>query len=105
MVFTKKSRGDLKTRFKRGRVDPMKGKTFKIIYMLTSKSNLVVIVWSCYTNVYNNQGENDGYMTMVYHGLPWFSMVIQPWSTIVDHVLLNGRPWLTMVKDHCQITW
>ena len=30
MVFTKKSRGDLKTRFKRGHVDPMKGKTFKI---------------------------------------------------------------------------
>ena len=32
MVFKKKSRGDLKTRFKRGRVDPMKGKTFKICW-------------------------------------------------------------------------
>ena len=32
MVFKKKSRGDLKTRFKRGRVVPMKGKTFKICW-------------------------------------------------------------------------
>ena len=32
MVFKKKSRGDLKTRFQRGRVDPMKGKTFKICW-------------------------------------------------------------------------
>ena len=35
--------------------------------------------------------------TIVYHGLPWYSMVIQSWSTMVDHVLLNGRLWLTMV--------
>ena len=44
-------------------------------------------------------GENDGQMTMEYHGLPWQSMVIQPWSTMVDH----GRPcfvkWPPMV-DH-----
>ena len=32
MVFKKKSRGDLKTRIKRGRVDPMKRKPFKICW-------------------------------------------------------------------------
>ena len=26
-------------------------------------------------------------------------MVFHGHSTMVDHVLLNGRPWLTMVKD------
>ena len=51
-------------------------------------------------------GENDGQMTMDYHGLPRSTMVYhgspwsynhgQPWLTMVDHVLLNGRPWLTM---------
>ena len=41
-------------------------------------------------NVFNlnlpeyNPGENYGQMTMEYHGLPWKSMVIQPWSTMVD---------------------
>ena len=32
MVFTKKSRGDLKARFKRGHADPMNCKTFKICW-------------------------------------------------------------------------
>ena len=41
--------------------------------------------------------ENDGQMTMEYHGLPWSYNHGQPWLTMVDHVLLNGRPWLTMV--------
>ena len=44
-----------------------------------------------------NPKSNDGQMPMEYRGLPWLSMVIQPWLTMVDHVLLNGRPWLTMV--------
>ena len=34
MVFNKKSRGDLKTRFKTGRVDPMNGKTLKICWKI-----------------------------------------------------------------------
>ena len=50
-------------------------------------------------------GENDGQMTMeyyglntmVYHGSPWSYNHGQPELTMVDHVLLNGRPWLTMV--------
>ena len=64
-------------------------------------------------------GENDGQMTMEYHGLPWQSMVIQPWSTMVDHGrpcfvkwppmldhgLINtmsnhGRPWSRTMVDH-----
>ena len=41
-------------------------------------------------------------MTIDYHGLPWMFMVTQPWSNMVNHVLLNGNtvsrltPWLTM---------
>ena len=46
-------------------------------------------------------------LTMKYNGLPWSTMVVhghttmvnncQPLLTMVYHVLLNGRPWLTMV--------
>jgi len=37
------------------------------------------LCWSPFKHI---PGENDG--------LPWLFMVIQPWSNMVDHVLLNG---------------
>ena len=61
---------------------------------------------------------------MVNHGLPWWSMVKQPWSTMVDHGrpcfvkwppmvnhgLINtmsnhGRPWSRTMVDHGQTPW
>ncbi len=46
--------------------------------------------------------------TMDYHELPWSTMVIWQWTTMVDHVLLDGTtvinrgpgPRSTMVMDH-----
>ena len=72
-------------------------------------------------------GENDGYMTMVYHGLPWTTMVFHGHTTMVNHgrpcfvkwppMVDHGQrslsnnmvdhgpgPWLTMV-DHGQRPW
>ena len=56
-----------------------------------------------YINIHYNTppGENDGYMTMVYHGLPWTTIVFHGHITMVNH----GRPcfvkWPPMV-DHGQ---
>ena len=59
----------------------------------------------------NGPGENDDQMNMEYHELSWYSMVIQPWSILVDHVLLNGSfvnhglPWSTMVYVNRPKSW
>ena len=55
---------------------------------------------------------------MKYHGIPWHTITVKPWSTIENHVMLNGTivynhgwplssismvnhwiPWLTVVTD------
>ena len=41
----------------------------------------------------NIPGENDGQMTMEYHGLPWSSMEVHGHTTMVNH----GKPWSTMI--------
>ena len=42
-------------------------------------------------------GKNDGQMTMAYHGLLWYSMVIPCFVKLSTMVYIYGpRPWLTI---------